>query len=262
MNTMCAAGTGSFLDQQARRIGVSIEKEFGELALRSQNPPHIAGRCSVFAKSDMIHLQQIATPVARHRGRAVLRGGPQLQQQPGPGPGPRKAGRLPGRRGGERRGGAGLPGGARTWPTGSSSSPSTTPPWAPSARSSTSWTSPPTGTAPSRGWPAWKSTWPTRSATCRTWEPLERPCAARAQGRRVPARARREAGRLPRHRRGLPEHQRGAHRRRDQRGGPALPAHGLAGRWRRSGGAWRRSARRWASRSRSRRWAPPARAAT
>jgi predicted CoA-substrate-specific enzyme activase len=63
MNTVCAAGTGSFLDQQAKRIGVSIEKEFGELALRSENPPHIAGRCSVFAKSDMIHLQQIATPV-------------------------------------------------------------------------------------------------------------------------------------------------------------------------------------------------------
>ena len=63
MNTVCAAGTGSFLDQQARRIGVSIEGEFGELALKSENPPHIAGRCSVFAKSDMIHLQQIATPV-------------------------------------------------------------------------------------------------------------------------------------------------------------------------------------------------------
>jgi predicted CoA-substrate-specific enzyme activase len=63
MNTVCAAGTGSFLDQQAHRIGVSIEKEFGEMALRSKNPPRIAGRCSVFAKSDMIHLQQIATPV-------------------------------------------------------------------------------------------------------------------------------------------------------------------------------------------------------
>ena len=63
MNTVCAAGTGSFLDQQAKRIGISIEGEFGELALRSEKPPHIAGRCSVFAKSDMIHLQQIATPV-------------------------------------------------------------------------------------------------------------------------------------------------------------------------------------------------------
>ena len=63
MNSLCAAGTGSFLDQQAKRVGVSIEKEFGELALRSKNPPRIAGRCSVFAKSDMIHLQQVATPV-------------------------------------------------------------------------------------------------------------------------------------------------------------------------------------------------------
>jgi predicted CoA-substrate-specific enzyme activase len=63
MNSICAAGTGSFLDQQARRIGVSIEKEFGAMALRSVDPPRIAGRCSVFAKSDMIHHQQIATPL-------------------------------------------------------------------------------------------------------------------------------------------------------------------------------------------------------
>ncbi|MCD4785266.1 MAG: acyl-CoA dehydratase activase [Candidatus Eremiobacteraeota bacterium] len=63
MNTICAAGTGSFLDQQASRLGVSIEKEFGELALKSEKPPRIAGRCSVFAKTDMIHLQQEATPV-------------------------------------------------------------------------------------------------------------------------------------------------------------------------------------------------------
>jgi len=61
MNTLCAAGTGSFLDQQASRLGLTIE-EFGQLALKSANPPRIAGRCSVFAKSDMIHLQQIATP--------------------------------------------------------------------------------------------------------------------------------------------------------------------------------------------------------
>lgn len=61
MNSVCAAGTGSFLDQQAERLRLSIE-EFSELALRSK-PSRIAGRCSVFAKSDMIHLQQIATPV-------------------------------------------------------------------------------------------------------------------------------------------------------------------------------------------------------
>jgi predicted CoA-substrate-specific enzyme activase len=63
MNSICAAGTGSFLDQQARRIGVRIENEFGEMALKSVSPPRIAGRCSVFAKSDMIHHQQIATPL-------------------------------------------------------------------------------------------------------------------------------------------------------------------------------------------------------
>ena len=63
MNSICAAGTGSFLDQQARRIGVPIEKEFGEMSLKSVDPPRIAGRCSVFAKSDMIHHQQIATPL-------------------------------------------------------------------------------------------------------------------------------------------------------------------------------------------------------
>ncbi len=62
MNSVCAAGTGSFLEQQAERLRLSIE-EFGEMAVRSGRPSKIAGRCSVFAKSDMIHLQQIATPV-------------------------------------------------------------------------------------------------------------------------------------------------------------------------------------------------------
>jgi predicted CoA-substrate-specific enzyme activase len=62
MNSVCAAGTGSFLDQQAERLRLSIE-EFSDLALKSRKPPRVAGRCSVFAKSDMIHLQQIATPV-------------------------------------------------------------------------------------------------------------------------------------------------------------------------------------------------------
>ncbi len=58
MNTVCAAGTGSFLDQQASRLGISIE-EFGRLALRAKHPVRIAGRCTVFAETDMIHKQQI-----------------------------------------------------------------------------------------------------------------------------------------------------------------------------------------------------------
>ena len=58
MNTVCSAGTGSFLDQQAGRLGIPIE-QFGELALKSTHPVRIAGRCSVFAESDMVHKQQM-----------------------------------------------------------------------------------------------------------------------------------------------------------------------------------------------------------
>lgn len=57
MNTVCAAGTGSFLDRQAARLEISIE-EFGSFALKSTSPVRIAGRCAVFAESDMIHKQQ------------------------------------------------------------------------------------------------------------------------------------------------------------------------------------------------------------
>jgi len=57
MNTVCAAGTGSFLDRQAARLGIPIN-EFGCYALRSGSPVRIAGRCAVFAESDMIHKQQ------------------------------------------------------------------------------------------------------------------------------------------------------------------------------------------------------------
>ncbi len=62
MNTVCAAGTGSFLDHQASRLNVPIEK-FGETALNSTNPARIAGRCGVFAESDLIHKQQLGYPV-------------------------------------------------------------------------------------------------------------------------------------------------------------------------------------------------------
>lgn len=58
MNTVCAAGTGSFLDQQASRLCIPIE-QFGAYALNSKNPVRIAGRCAVFAESDMIHKQQL-----------------------------------------------------------------------------------------------------------------------------------------------------------------------------------------------------------
>jgi len=57
MNTVCAAGTGSFLDHQAARLKMSIE-ELSRRALLSKSPVRIAGRCTVFAESDMVHKQQ------------------------------------------------------------------------------------------------------------------------------------------------------------------------------------------------------------
>lgn len=63
MNTVCAAGTGSFLDQQAARLSIPIE-QFGDIALQSQSPVRIAGRCAVFAESDMIHKQQAGHALA------------------------------------------------------------------------------------------------------------------------------------------------------------------------------------------------------
>ena len=57
-NPLCAAGTGRFLEQQAYRLGIGIE-DFGQLAVNFHGvAPRIAARCSVFAKSDLIHLQQ------------------------------------------------------------------------------------------------------------------------------------------------------------------------------------------------------------
>lgn len=58
MNTLCAAGTGSFLSSQAHRLGVSVE-DFGEIALTSKKPTNIAARCTVFAESDLVHKAQI-----------------------------------------------------------------------------------------------------------------------------------------------------------------------------------------------------------
>lgn len=57
MNDICAAGTGSFLDQQAFRLGIGINA-LSEKAMFSKNPAKISGKCSVFAKTDLIHMQQ------------------------------------------------------------------------------------------------------------------------------------------------------------------------------------------------------------
>lgn len=58
MNTLCAAGTGSFLSSQAERLGVAVE-DFGSIALKAKKPTKIAARCTVFAESDLVHKMQI-----------------------------------------------------------------------------------------------------------------------------------------------------------------------------------------------------------
>ena len=60
-SSLCAAGTGSFLDQQALRLGFTPE-ELGRIAAESDSPADVSGRCSVFAKTDLVHLQQSGTP--------------------------------------------------------------------------------------------------------------------------------------------------------------------------------------------------------
>jgi len=58
-NTGCAAGTGSFLDQQARRLNLGGSAELSQLACSNQGTvPKIASRCAVFAKTDLVHAQQ------------------------------------------------------------------------------------------------------------------------------------------------------------------------------------------------------------
>ena len=58
-NSACAAGTGAFLDQQAQRLGLASSAEISQLAETfNGEPPKIATRCAVFAKTDLIHCQQ------------------------------------------------------------------------------------------------------------------------------------------------------------------------------------------------------------
>ncbi|HSR12314.1 MAG TPA: acyl-CoA dehydratase activase-related protein, partial [Thermodesulfobacteriota bacterium] len=58
MNKACAAGTGSFLEEQAEKLGISIKGEFGNLALGSKSPVSLGERCTVFMESDLVHFQQ------------------------------------------------------------------------------------------------------------------------------------------------------------------------------------------------------------
>jgi predicted CoA-substrate-specific enzyme activase len=58
MNKVCAAGTGSFLEEQAARLKVPIQATFSDLAFASRTPADLGARCTVFMESDLIHHQQ------------------------------------------------------------------------------------------------------------------------------------------------------------------------------------------------------------
>ena len=62
MNESCAAGTGSFFEDQMERLGLSLE-DYSRLVAGAQSVPRLSGRCSVFAKTDIIHRQQEGVPV-------------------------------------------------------------------------------------------------------------------------------------------------------------------------------------------------------
>lgn len=61
-NDSCAAGTGSFFEDQMERLGMEIE-DYSKLVEKSQTIPRLSGRCTVFAKTDIIHRQQEGVPV-------------------------------------------------------------------------------------------------------------------------------------------------------------------------------------------------------
>ncbi len=58
MNRVCAAGTGSFIQEQAARLGIDLKNDYASLALSSANPLPFASRCTVFMGSDLVHYIQ------------------------------------------------------------------------------------------------------------------------------------------------------------------------------------------------------------
>ncbi len=100
-NGDCAAGTGSFMDQQASRLLYDIE-DVGDIVLEAGKAASIAGRCSVFAKSDMIHAQQKGYEPPRGAARPLRRRHAQLQGHHRQGQGHRPAGGVHRRRGRQR----------------------------------------------------------------------------------------------------------------------------------------------------------------
>ena len=57
MNKICAAGTGSFLEEQAVRLGLNVVGEFEHRALESDRPLDLGSQCTVFMDTEVVHAQ-------------------------------------------------------------------------------------------------------------------------------------------------------------------------------------------------------------
>ncbi|MBW2277079.1 MAG: hypothetical protein JRF63_06270, partial [Deltaproteobacteria bacterium] len=64
MNKICAAGTGSFLEEQADGLGVSIFDEFAALAFESTSPRDLGSKCTVFMEAELHRAQQEGTQLS------------------------------------------------------------------------------------------------------------------------------------------------------------------------------------------------------
>jgi len=62
LGNKCASGSGSFLDHMAKRLNYPSIEEFAKVALETENPASLSGRCAVFTESDITHLYQKGTP--------------------------------------------------------------------------------------------------------------------------------------------------------------------------------------------------------
>jgi predicted CoA-substrate-specific enzyme activase len=54
MNKACAAGTGSFLEEQAEKLNIAIKDEFASSALSAKNPCRLGERCTVFMENSLM----------------------------------------------------------------------------------------------------------------------------------------------------------------------------------------------------------------
>ncbi len=55
MTSQCASGSGQFLENIARYLGVAIE-EIGRLSTKSENPEKVSSICAVLAETDVINM--------------------------------------------------------------------------------------------------------------------------------------------------------------------------------------------------------------